>query len=102
MANESGLSLGTMGRLLAGMGAATNVLSVPVSAIVEEEGIPVLFVQLSGETFEKRDIVIGIQDAESAEIKSGLEEGERVVIDGAYALLLSTRSGTIPAHGHAH
>ena len=61
-----------------------------------------MFVQVSGETFQKRDAVLGIRDGDRMEVKSGVNEGERVVTDGAYAILLSTKSGTIPAHGHAH
>ncbi|MGZ8921161.1 MAG: efflux RND transporter periplasmic adaptor subunit, partial [Limisphaerales bacterium] len=75
---------------------------IPSGAIVEEEGVPIAFVQVSGETFEKRDVKLGVQDGRWAEVIAGVSEGERVVTDGAYALLLSTKSGTIPAHGHAH
>ena len=61
-----------------------------------------VFVQVSGETFQKRDVKLGIRDGAWTAILSGVAEGERVVTDGAYALLLSTKSGTIPAHGHTH
>ena len=83
-------------------GKAFEAVAIPGAAIVEEEGIPVAFVQVSGETFQKRDVKLGVQDGRWIEVLSGVSEGERVVTDGAYALLLSTKSGTIPAHGHAH
>lgn len=102
MTNSAAVSAGAFGKVLVATGTSTNAVAVPASAVVEEDGIPVIFVQISGETFLKRDIVAGVQDQGWIEIKSGLKEGERVVTDGAYALLLSTKAGTIPAHGHAH
>jgi RND family efflux transporter MFP subunit len=82
--------------------AATNTLAVPDSAIVEEDGQFIAFVQLAGETFEKRTLAIGIRDGNWVQVKDGLAEGERVVTKGAYAIRLASVSATIPAHGHAH
>jgi membrane fusion protein, heavy metal efflux system len=96
------ITLGATGTLLVATGRSSEALSIPSSAVVEDEGIPVVFVQVSGETFQKRDVALGIRDGDRIEVKSGVNEGERVVTDGAYAILLSTKSGTIPAHGHAH
>ena len=81
---------------------AVEALAIPVKAIVEEDGIPIVFVQVSGETYQKRDVVPGVRDGDWIEAKSGVAEGERVATDGAYAILLSTKSRTLPAHGHAH
>jgi cobalt-zinc-cadmium efflux system membrane fusion protein len=88
--------------LLVATGKSSDGLAVPSSAIVEEEGIPIVFVQVSGETFQKRDVTVGAREGDWNEVRTGVSEGERVVTDGAYALLLSTKSGAIPAHGHAH
>jgi RND family efflux transporter MFP subunit len=81
---------------------ATEALAVPVSALVDEDGRTVAFVQVSGETFQKRDLTIGIQDGEFVQVIAGLTAGERVVTKGAYAIRLASVSTTIPAHGHAH
>jgi membrane fusion protein, heavy metal efflux system len=81
---------------------AHAALAIPESAVVEEEGRPVGFVQLSGEAFEKRDLELGIRDSGFVEVLAGLAEGERVVTKGAYAVRLASVSTTIPAHGHAH
>ncbi len=77
-------------------------VAVPESAIVEEAGRPIAYVLLDGETFQKRDLELGIKDRGLVEIKKGLEPGERVVVRGAYAIRLSEVSGVIPAHGHTH
>ena len=80
----------------------TEALAVPASALVEEDGRAVAFVQVSGETFHKRDLTLGIQDGAFIQVLSGLSPGERVVTKGAYAIRLASVSTTIPAHGHAH
>jgi RND family efflux transporter MFP subunit len=98
------------GRLRIGMALTVYVetanvaeaLAVPVSALVEDDGKAVAFVHVSGETFQKRDLTLGIQDGEFVQVLSGLSVGERVVTKGAYAIRLASVSTTIPAHGHAH
>lgn len=82
--------------------SATNALAVPDSAIVEEDGQFVAFVQLAGETFDKRTLKLGIRDGNWVQVRVGLSAGERVVTKGAYAIRLSSVSSVIPAHGHAH
>lgn len=81
---------------------ATNAVAVPDSAIVEEDGQSVAFVQLAGETFEKRTLTLGIRDGNWVQVLEGLSEGDRVVTKGAYAIRLASVSSVIPAHGHAH
>ena len=62
------------------------VLAVPASAIVDEDGNPVVFVQLAGETFKKRYLKLGQKENGFIQILSGLSEGEYVVTQGAYAV----------------
>jgi RND family efflux transporter MFP subunit len=83
-------------------GHARDALAVPDSAIVEEEGRYVAFVQVSGETFDKRELRLGIRDGNFVQVLEGLSEGERVVTQGAMAIRLASVSGVIPAHDHAH
>ena len=79
-----------------------EAIAIPVSALVEEGDQLIAFVQISGETFEKREIKAGIQEAGFVQVLDGIKEGERVVTKGAYAIRLSSISGVIPAHGHSH
>ncbi len=79
-----------------------DALAIPSSALVDEDGRPIAYVQVSGETFEKRDLELGIRDGEYVQVLTGLSEGERVVTKGAYAIRLASVSSVIPAHGHAH
>lgn len=77
-------------------------LALPEVAVVDEDGKPICFVQISGETFQKRDLVLGIRDSGFVQVLSGIAEGERVATKGAYAIRLASVSNVIPAHGHAH
>jgi membrane fusion protein, heavy metal efflux system len=77
-------------------------LVIPVSALMEEQGNFYVYVQLGGESFQKREIKIGASDGENVQVLSGVIEGERVVTKGAYQIKLSSASGELPAHGHEH
>jgi membrane fusion protein, heavy metal efflux system len=79
-----------------------NVIVVPATALVEEQGIFYVYVQTAGESFQKREIKVGANDGMNVQINSGVAEGERVVTKGAYQIKLSQASGTLPAHGHEH
>ena len=79
-----------------------NTLIIPVTALVEEQGVFYVYVQTEGESFQKREVKLGANDGQQAQVLSGVAEGERVVTKGAYQIKLSTASGTLPAHGHEH
>jgi RND family efflux transporter MFP subunit len=81
---------------------AEDALAIPDAAIVEEGGQPVCFVQLGGEAFEKRELILGFRDGNFVQVLRGVKEGERVVTKGAMAIRLAAASNVIPAHGHAH
>ncbi|OFY86879.1 MAG: efflux transporter periplasmic adaptor subunit [Bacteroidetes bacterium RIFCSPLOWO2_12_FULL_35_15] len=79
-----------------------DVLAIPVSSLIEEQGNFFVYVQTEGESFQKREIKIGASDGVNVQLLSGVLEGERVVTKGAYQIKLSTASGTLPKHGHEH
>ncbi|MFM1770129.1 MAG: hypothetical protein RJA22_2658 [Verrucomicrobiota bacterium] len=81
---------------------AEDAVAIPDSAIVEEGGQPVAFVQVSGETFQRRELALGFRDGNWVQVLSGVAEGERVVTRGAMAIRLASASSVIPAHGHEH
>ncbi len=65
-----------------------NVLAVPRGAVESEGGHRYVFVVRAGQlgvgksTLEKREIRVGIADATSYEVMSGLQEGEMVALPG--------------------
>jgi len=62
-----------------------NALIVPASAIIQGDQPSVMLVN-SANTVEKRPVVLGISGANSQEIASGLQPGDRVIIGGLSAL----------------
>jgi cobalt-zinc-cadmium efflux system membrane fusion protein len=100
--SNAALRRGQSVRLLIETDAARDDLAIPHSALVEEGGLFVVFVQVAGETFQRREVQLGIRDGQWIQVVSGLAAGERVVIDGAYAVRLASASSVIPSHGHAH
>ncbi len=81
-------------------GPPRPALAVPVSALVDEDGLMVVYRQAAGETFERRPVRPGARDGDWIEILEGVDAGDRVVSDGAYIVRLVSLSGTIPAHSH--
>lgn len=63
-----------------------KVLAVLKQSVVNEQGQTFVFVAAGGETFEKRAVTLGAEGADFYEVKSGLEQDERVVIEGIYQL----------------
>jgi RND family efflux transporter MFP subunit len=100
--SDGTLRVGQSVDLLVETARAEDTLAIPGVAIVEEDGRPIVFVQVAGETFEKRDVTLGIRDGNWVQVLSGIVEGERVVTKGAYAVRLASVSSAIPAHGHVH
>ncbi len=79
-----------------------NVLHIAKSAVLEDQGLKYVFVQKSGESFEKRFVNIGSSNGLEVEITSGLKAGERVVSKGVYFVKLASMAGALPAHSHEH
>ncbi len=84
------------------VGEGKTGIVAPVSALMEDYGQYSVIVQLSGENFERRNVVIGKRNGGNIEIVSGLEENEVIVSKGAYQVKMQAMSGQAPAHGHAH
>ena len=81
----------------------TLALTVPTSSLLEDQGTFFVYVQVTPELFEKREIKIGATDGVRTEIKTGLNSGERIVTKGAILIKLAQATGTLDAHsGHVH
>ena len=78
-----------------------GVVSIPVAALTEEQGLYFVYVQVCAEEYEKRSVHPGRRNGERVEILHGLHHGERVVTHGAYHVKLASMSTAIP-HGHSH
>lgn len=76
--------------------------AVPESALVDDGGRPVIFVQSSGEAFARRPVKLGVREGGYVQILEGAFPGERVVVKGAHLVRLASMSSQVPAHGHVH
>ncbi|MDP7337796.1 MAG: efflux RND transporter periplasmic adaptor subunit [Vicinamibacterales bacterium] len=81
---------------------ATEAITVPNSAIVDDAGQPVVFVQVSGESFERRAVELGNRESGLVQITGDIAPGERIVVRGAPYIRLAALSPQVPAHGHTH
>ncbi len=100
---DQSLKIGMLarGRLL--VGEATAGVAVPAAAVREEDGLFVAYVQIGGESFERRALTVGPSDGEWTLVESGVRHGERVVVRGAYQVkLASLNTSTLSDHGHPH
>ena len=77
-----GLSIGDLVTLEVGVGEPEPKLAIPRSAVVEINGQDVVFVQKTGESFTRRRVELGVRDATHVEVRSGLDVGEMVVVEG--------------------
>lgn len=80
-----------------------QALTVPNAALLEEQGVYYLYVQVNPELFEKREVKIGGTDGLNTEIISGITSKDRVVSKGAMMIKLAQATGTLDANsGHNH
>lgn len=82
-------------------GVREDVISVPESALTEEQGEFFVYVQVDEDGYEKTRVTLGSRNGEAVEILSGLSGGERLVTEGAYQVKLAAAS-VIPGHSHEH
>jgi len=75
---------------------------VPETAIIDDAGRPLVFVQKGGETFLRRPVNLGVRNGGMVQVLNGVSAGDRVVTKGAYLIRLATMSSAVPAHGHIH
>jgi hypothetical protein len=79
------------------------VMTIPNTSITEEQGIYFVYVQITPESFEKREIQTGMTDGRKTEVRSGLKPDEKVVSKGAVSVKLAQSAGTLDTEaGHAH
>lgn len=77
-----------------------NVISVPVSSVTEEQGLYFVYLQLAGEEYKKQEVTLGQNNGERVQILSGIKEGDKVVVKGAYQVKLAAVSPGVSGHSH--
>lgn len=100
--NAAGLIPGAFAEVWLQAASRPDVLSVPVQALTEEQGVCYLYIQQDEEGYTRREVKTGGCDGRNIEIISGIHPGERVVVSGAYQVRLASVSKAIPGHSHEH
>ena len=76
--------------------------AVPLSAVQDEDGAQVIYIQTGGDEFVRRAVRLGPSDGEWVIVESGVEAGERVVARGGYQVRLAALGNVQAGHGHTH
>ena len=63
-----------------------NSLSLPTDAVIRDSRGASVWIQIKGNKFKYKMVEIGLESNDRIEIKSGLKDGDVVVISGAYLL----------------
>ena len=79
-----------------------NVISLPHSALTEEQGSIFVYLQVDEEGYKKQLVTVGADDGQRVQIISGIKAGDRVVTEGAYQVKLAGATNAIPPHSHEH
>lgn len=86
------------------VGEQRRSLTIPIEALMSAEGVEFAFVERDG-VFIRVELLLGTRTDRFAEVKSGLEPGDRVITDGSrqlYAKWLAAKGGGPSLGGHTH
>ena len=81
-----------------------DALTVPAGAVAEEQGVYYCYVQMTGNSYSKKQVKTGATDGRFIEIISGLQPGERIVTEGVMLVKAASllAGETSQGHDHAH
>ena len=101
MKNNGDLISGTYCTVYLKGATRTDIISVPVEAIAEQQGQKFVYLREHPGAYRKQPVQTGESDGMNIEIKSGLKPGDEVVTDGTTFVRLAETSGVVP-EGHKH
>lgn len=74
---------------------------LPDAAVVDDAGVPVVYVQLGGESFSRREVEI-VHRQGGRVVVDGVSPGERVVVVGGAAIRRASLLASGSVEGHVH
>jgi len=78
-------------------------VAVPSAAVLEKDGLAVVYAKVGGEAFQRRVVQLGPSDGSWTIVGAGIDPGEQVVTTGAYQVRLASLGDVeISDHGHPH
>jgi Cu(I)/Ag(I) efflux system membrane fusion protein len=84
--------------------AARKLLSLPINAVIRDSKGASVWLETSKHHFKSVMVETGIENDDRIEIKSGLQNGQAVVVSGAYLLNSEYvfKKGANPMESHHH
>lgn len=101
MDNNGSIPPGTFTEVYLIGASRQNVITLPLSAVTEQQGNHYVYVKIDRECYDKRIVKLGGNDGRRIEILSGIKPGDNVVVRGATVVKLAESSGAVP-EGHSH
>lgn len=92
--NPGGITEGSFVEVYLKSEILANVITIPVKAVMEDQGHYYVFIQHAEGEYEKREIQTGDSDGIRILLKQGIKVGEKIVVGGAYAVKLASQAGT--------
>lgn len=102
--NNNELKAGMQAVIQLPVGNSSEAMTLPVDAVIHDEEGAHIWVKSGEGKFEPKMVEVGTENFNQVEIKSGIEEGDVVVVSGAYLLYSEfvLKKGKNPMSGHAH
>ncbi|MDR0756782.1 MAG: efflux RND transporter periplasmic adaptor subunit [Tannerella sp.] len=80
-----------------------DVITVPVSAVTEEQGLYFVYLQTGEEIYRKQEVTPGQDNGENIQVVAGLQAGDKVVVRGVCQVKQAAGAGAVPeGHSHSH
>ncbi|MCM2269830.1 MAG: efflux RND transporter periplasmic adaptor subunit [Thermoanaerobaculia bacterium] len=95
------LVLGTTLQAEVLLGGEREGIVVPASAVVDDGGVAVVYLQLSGESFARQEVHVVARQGDRV-LVDGLVPGQRLVTRGGEAIRRASLMSSGEAHGHVH
>ena len=101
LTNDGTLASGSYCEVFLTGDSREGVISVPLSALSEQQGVYFVYTRLDEDCYDKIPVETGASEGDRVEIVSGLKGGEEVVTEGVTFVRLAESSGVVP-EGHKH
>ena len=97
----TGFALGSTVAAQVLMAGDESGIVVPASALVDDGGVPVVYLQLGGEDFQRQTVTVLGRQGDRV-LVAGLTPGQRLVARGGDGIRRSSLMASGEAHGHVH
>jgi multidrug efflux pump subunit AcrA (membrane-fusion protein) len=79
-----------------------NVISVPISAITEEQGLNFVYLQIGDEEYKKQEVTLGQNNGERVQILSVFKTRSQSSYQRSISVKLAAKTSSVMPEGHSH